>query len=137
MSTLSQMEQLFKAMADRNRLRILAALQGGPLCVCQLMGVLGLSQSTVSKHLAILKEAGLLLEEQRGKRTYYSLSEEFASPSVRGVVNAVLNGLKDSPELAEDQRLAEFMREFRIETVEAALNVRKKRSLLRVLQADS
>ncbi|GIV20820.1 MAG: hypothetical protein KatS3mg023_2571 [Armatimonadota bacterium] len=133
MSTPSQMEQLFKALADSNRLRILAVLQWGELCVCQLMGILGLSQSTVSKHLAILKEAGLLMEQQRGKRTFYALSDDFSSPLVSTVVRAVLDALQDSPHLAEDRRLAEFMREFRIETVQAALNARKKCSLLRVL----
>ena len=133
MVTLSEAEQLFKALADSNRLRILLLLQEGALCVCQLMGVLGVSQSTVSKHLAILKEAGLLAEEQRGKRSFYTLRKEFASPFVDTVVRAALDMLKSSPELADDQRLAEFMREFRIETVEAALNVRKKRNMLRVL----
>jgi len=127
------MEQLFKALADSNRLRILAVLRWGELCVCQLMGILGLSQSTVSKHLAILKEAGLLTEQQRGKRTFYILPEDFPSPWVSTVVRAVLDALQDHPEMAEDRRLAEFMREFRIETVQAALNVREKRSTLRVL----
>ncbi|GIV14923.1 MAG: hypothetical protein KatS3mg022_0358 [Armatimonadota bacterium] len=132
MSKLAEIEQLFKALADSNRLRIMAVLQWGELCVCQLMGILGLSQSTVSKHLAILKEAGLLTEQQRGKRTFYAVQKEFASPFVDAVVRAVLDGLKDEPELADDRRLAEFMREFRIETMEAALNVRKKRNMLRV-----
>lgn len=133
MDTHLEMEQLFKALADSNRLRILAALQDGALCVCQLMGVLGLSQSTVSKHLTILKEAGLLEEEQRGKRTFYALRKEYASPVTNAVMRAILSGLTGVPDLAEDRRLAQFMREFRIETVEAALNVRKKRNLLRVL----
>jgi ArsR family transcriptional regulator len=133
MSSLSEMEQLFRALADSNRLRILAVLQEGALCVCQLMGVLGLSQSTVSKHLAILKEKGLLVEEQRGKRTFYALPKEFASPVVGAIVRAAMEGLAGNAELAEDQRLAQFMREFRIETVEAALNVRRKRNMLRVL----
>lgn len=133
MSKLAEIEQLFKALADSNRLRILAVLQWGELCVCQLMGILGLSQSTVSKHLAILKEAGLLTEQQRGKRTFYTLSDDFSSPLVSTVVRAALDALQESPELAEDRRLAEFMREFRIETVQAALNVREKRSTLRVL----
>lgn len=73
MATLSDMEQLLRALADSNRLRILAVLRSGELCVCQMMAVLGLSQSTVSKHLSVLKEAGLVREEQRGKRTFYSL----------------------------------------------------------------
>lgn len=133
MDNLGEVEQLLKAIADGNRLRILAVLQSDALCVCQLMGILGLSQSTVSKHLSVLKETGLLVEQQRGKRTFYALRERFPSPWVGDLVRIVLDAVKSSPEVAEDCRLAEFMREFRIETVEAALAVRKKRNLLRTL----
>jgi ArsR family transcriptional regulator len=130
---LSYMEKLLKALADANRLRILAAVQDGALCVCQLMGILGLSQSTVSKHLSVLKEVGLLVEEPRGKRSFYSLPTQYSSPFVSGVMDTVMQELKTHPDIAEDRRLAEFMRELRIETVEAARNVRKKRRMLRLL----
>jgi Predicted transcriptional regulators len=133
MDTLSYMEKLLKALADANRLRILAAVQDGALCVCQLMGILGLSQSTVSKHLSVLKEAGLLVEEPRGKRSFYSLPAQYPSPFVSAVMNAVLQELEAHPDIAEDRRIAEFLREFRIETVQAAQNVRKKRRMLRLL----
>ncbi len=133
MATLSDMEQLLRALADSNRLRILAVLRSGELCVCQMMAVLGLSQSTVSKHLSVLKEAGLVREEQRGKRTFYSLPEEYPSPRMRSIVQTVLEELRESHEPAEDRHLANFLREFRIETVEGALNARRKRNLLRML----
>ena len=51
---LKHAEMLFKAAGDRTRLRILKMLETGPLCVCQIVETLGLSQSTVSKHLSIL-----------------------------------------------------------------------------------
>ncbi|MCL6475809.1 MAG: metalloregulator ArsR/SmtB family transcription factor [Firmicutes bacterium] len=133
MDSLSYMEKLLKALADANRLRILAAVQDGALCVCQLMGILGLSQSTVSKHLSVLKEAGLLVEEPRGKRSFYSLPAQYPSPFVSAMMSAVLQELRAHPATEEDRRLAEFMRELRIETVEAARNVRKKRRMLRLL----
>ncbi|HEX9779019.1 MAG TPA: metalloregulator ArsR/SmtB family transcription factor, partial [Geopsychrobacteraceae bacterium] len=52
--------RLFKALSDETRLRILALLQAGELCVCDLMAILDLPQSTVSRHLAYLRNAGLV-----------------------------------------------------------------------------
>ncbi|MEJ5251166.1 MAG: winged helix-turn-helix transcriptional regulator [Chthonomonadetes bacterium] len=130
---LSDIEATFRALADANRLRILALVQEAPLCVCQLMAILDISQSTVSKHLAILKEAGLVEEDQQGKRSFYRLSTRFPSELAESVVRQVLEELRDSPELAEDRKLSAFMREYRIETMSAAQNLRQKRRTLRVL----
>ena len=66
----------FKALADPNRLRILSLVSSGvdaETCVCDLPEPLGLGQSTVSHHLKILVEAGLLHREKRGVWAYYSL----------------------------------------------------------------
>jgi ArsR family transcriptional regulator len=68
--------QLFKALADPNRLRLLSivkASDGGEACVCDLTEPLELGQPTVSHHLKILVEAGLLHREKRGTWAYYSL----------------------------------------------------------------
>jgi ArsR family transcriptional regulator, arsenate/arsenite/antimonite-responsive transcriptional repressor len=68
--------QLFKALADANRLRLLSmvkASDGGEACVCDLTGPLDLGQPTVSHHLKILVDAGLLHREKRGTWAYYSL----------------------------------------------------------------
>jgi ArsR family transcriptional regulator len=69
---------VFKALGDPNRVRILNLLVNGsePVCVCELMPELGLSQATVSFHLKKLLDVGLLEREQRGTWAYYSLNRE-------------------------------------------------------------
>jgi len=62
-----------KALAHPGRLRILAMLRGGDLCVCQMTAVLELAASTVSAHLSDLRRAGLVIERKRGKWVHYSL----------------------------------------------------------------
>lgn len=69
--------RVFKALADPNRLRLLSlvkASESGDRCVCDLTEPLGLGQPTVSHHLKILVDAGLLHREKRGTWAYYSLA---------------------------------------------------------------
>ena len=68
---------LFRALADPARVRIvnLLATSNDPVCVCNLIEPLGLSQATVSHHLKKLTDAGLLAREQRGKWAYFSLDD--------------------------------------------------------------
>jgi ArsR family transcriptional regulator, arsenate/arsenite/antimonite-responsive transcriptional repressor len=73
---LKAVEKVFKALADKNRLRILKMLQHKSMCVCEIREVLGLAQPTVSKHLRILKEAGLVQDIQKEPWTDYRLSWE-------------------------------------------------------------
>ena len=70
--------QLFKAIADPYRLRMLATLARAPeeVCVCDFTGALPLNQSTVSHHLRILREAGLVTCERRGTWVYYRLASD-------------------------------------------------------------
>jgi ArsR family transcriptional regulator len=72
-----ELERLFKALADRHRIRILNLLAGADdaVCVCKLMPVLGLAQPTVSYHLKLLTDAGLLEWERRGRFSYYRIAE--------------------------------------------------------------
>ena len=68
-----------RILADPTRLRLLgviAAQPGAEACVCNLTGPVGLSQPTVSHHLKLLHEAGILAREQRGRWVYYSLRPE-------------------------------------------------------------
>ena len=65
-----------KALADTQRVRILLLLERGELCVCQIIEVLGLAPSTVSKHLSLLHAAGLVDVRKEGRWVYYSLSAE-------------------------------------------------------------
>jgi len=67
--------QLFKALSDDTRLRILGLLLQGELCVCDLMAILDMPQSTVSRHLAYLKNCGLVSDRRQGTWMHYQLSE--------------------------------------------------------------
>ncbi len=72
----AEMEAVLKALADRHRLRIvnlLLAAGGEPVCVCEMQPLLGLTQGTVSHHLKLLVEAGLIEREARGTYSYFSL----------------------------------------------------------------
>jgi ArsR family transcriptional regulator, arsenate/arsenite/antimonite-responsive transcriptional repressor len=73
--------RLFRAIGDPARIRILNALatNAEPVCVCNLIEPLGLTQPTVSHHLKTLADAGLLIREQRGKWAYFSLKPEAAT----------------------------------------------------------
>lgn len=71
-----ELEAVLKALAGRNRLRIVNMLlraDGEAVCVCEFEPFLGLSQATVSHHLKVLVEAGLVEREGRGTRSYYAL----------------------------------------------------------------
>ncbi len=70
--------KIFKALSDPNRLRILKMLEIRSLCVCEITEILGLSASTVSKHLSILRDVGLILDYKEGKWVNYSLNSSNA-----------------------------------------------------------
>lgn len=72
----AELERLFKALADRHRVRILNLLARveDAVCVCKLVPALGLAQPTVSYHLKLLAEAGLIERERRGRFAYYRLA---------------------------------------------------------------
>lgn len=85
----------FKALGDLNRLRIVLSLRGGQLCVCQIITLIGLAPSTVSKHLSILHQADLIEVEKQGRWMYYRLSP--------AVDKRLMKWLEAS--LADDQRI--------------------------------
>jgi len=71
-------ETVFKALANENRLRILGALRGGELCVCEIQAVLRAPQSTIASHLRTLREAGLVNARKSGKWSYYRIADTAA-----------------------------------------------------------
>jgi DNA-binding transcriptional ArsR family regulator len=93
-----------KALADENRLRMVLALQNGELCVCQITELLGLAMSTVSKHLSILYQAGLLNARKEGRWMYYSLPSKGAPTAAREGVAWVRRSLAGSERIAEDAK---------------------------------
>jgi ArsR family transcriptional regulator, arsenate/arsenite/antimonite-responsive transcriptional repressor len=71
----NQFDRMFKAFADESRIRIVNLLANGELCVCDLMNALNMGQSKISRHLAYLKNLGLVDSRQQGLWSYYSLSK--------------------------------------------------------------
>ena len=67
--------KLFKAFCDEKRLMIIQSLQGGEKCICYLMDEMNCGQSSISYHMKILCESGIVISRQDGKWTYYRLSE--------------------------------------------------------------
>ena len=63
--------KIFKALSDQNRVRAIMSLKERELCVCQIVELLGLASSTVSKHMSLLADAGLVESEKRGRWVYY------------------------------------------------------------------
>jgi ArsR family transcriptional regulator len=96
-----------KAMADGSRLRVLMALAGGELCVCQIVELLQLAPSTVSKHMSILRQARLVESRKDGRWMHYRLPGRDAPKAVREAVAWVRRSLADSPQAVQDERRLE------------------------------
>jgi ArsR family transcriptional regulator len=94
--------RLFKALSDETRLRILALLKGGELCVCDLMAVLDLPQSTVSRHLAYLRNGGLVEDRRQGVWMFYRLAPE-TTPLGRDLLALLGERLEEIPLVRKDQ----------------------------------
>ncbi len=104
--------QLFKSLSDPTRVRIIWILRfGGELCVCDLMAVLDLPQSTVSRHLAYLRNSGLVSDERKGVWMYYRLPEEMNELTAK-ILAVVRLAEKGSEQAAVDRRrLQDYLRE--------------------------
>lgn len=83
------LSRLFRALGDETRLRIVALLSHGELCVCHLESALGLQQSTASRQLAILKAAEVVDNRRDGTWVYYRLSEQHHD-AVRALVDVLV-----------------------------------------------
>ncbi len=83
--------ELLKALADPTRLSMAATLRrhGEPVCICDLVAVFGLSQPTISHHVAVLKAAGLVTVEKRGLWGFYSLNPDLPVAAGR-ILDALL-----------------------------------------------
>lgn len=111
-SPLVQAVQLFKAAAHPARLRILAMLRPGGLCVCQITAVLELAVSTVSAHLGDLKRAGLLDERKDGRWVRYRLADHDEVPELMAQVWRLTG--KDA-QVQADARLVRQLRRLPVE----------------------
>lgn len=93
-----------RAIADPTRMRMLKLLEGKELCVCDIMGVMGLGQSTASKHLGILKNAGLVESRKEGTWSYYRVPGK-ARANNKDFLEFVASRINDDPQIKKDKRL--------------------------------
>jgi ArsR family transcriptional regulator, arsenate/arsenite/antimonite-responsive transcriptional repressor len=108
-TTIDQLEDTFKALADRTRLRILAVLGNNEVCVCHIHDSLGLSQPTVSRHLAYLRRTGLVSVRRDGVWMHYRVSPSLA-PEVLQVLDTAAQALRSVATTARDR--AQFEKAF-------------------------
>lgn len=92
-----------KAIDHPLRVRALAALADRELCVCELIELFDLAPSTVSKHMAIIADAGLIHRRRDGKWTYYSLPED-PDPAVTHAIDLVMSLTEGDPLIIEDRK---------------------------------
>jgi len=107
MTPLARLVQTHKAIAHPTRLRLLAALRSGPLCVCQMTAIVKLAASTVSEHLSELRKAGLISERKEGRWVEYRLSDS----AIRdGILEPIWPALEDDTEARADAVLVKELR---------------------------
>ena len=100
-----------KALADENRVRTLLALDGRELCVCQIIELLGLAPSTVSKHMSILANARLVEGRQDGRWRFYRLAGDEAPDEVREAIAWTFRSLSKTPRIRQDdERIKEILK---------------------------
>jgi len=97
MNLLMELVYKFKALADKTRLRIISLLFEKNLCVCEITDILKMTQSRISRHLGILKQAGFIEEERKGKWVIYKISNRR-----NHLLSHIQRQLKNEPKYAAD-----------------------------------
>lgn len=99
-----QITRLAKALGDPQRLRALMALRSGEMCVCALIALLRLAPSTVSKHMQLLEQAGLITARKNGRWVHYRLAGRAAQPHVRAMLRTIITALAHDATIIRDEK---------------------------------
>ena len=102
--------KVMKALSDPNRVKILKLLQHKTMCVCELQGALQVSQPSVSKHLKLLEEAGLVDYIKEGLWVNYYLADGKVSPYAASLLGNLKHWLEDDPEISELVGIIPFLK---------------------------
>src|SRR3989337_1253092 len=103
-------ESVFQAAADPTRVRLLKIPEGGEMGVCQVIAILSRGQSTVSKHLFLLRAAGLIKDRRDRKWVHYSLNRGSDSPYAERMLRHLPSWLNEDPVIAKDRERAALAR---------------------------
>ena len=101
---MQQFLAMAKALGDESRVRALLALRDGELCLCQIIDLLELAPSTVSKHMDVLYQARLVERHKEGRWHYFRLSNHQTLPMVRRAIEWVMESLRDEPVAVVDSK---------------------------------
>lgn len=116
---MEQFITITKALSDETRVRALLSLRHGELCLCQIIDLLQLAPSTISKHMDLLRQAGLIQRRKEGRWQYFSLSGKDAPPAVREALAWTLSALKDNDIIQADaKKLAAIRKKDLVEVCE-------------------
>jgi DNA-binding transcriptional ArsR family regulator len=91
-----------RALDNEHRLRILMSLRAGEICLCHLAELLGLAPSTVSRHVDLLRQAGLVEMRKEGRWHHYRLAARGSSPVVRAAIKWISQALADEAGINDD-----------------------------------
>ncbi len=108
---MKELTDTFKALSDDQRLRILMLLDQKELCVCQLMGILGVAQPLVSRNLAILSRAGFLQERKEGKLRFYRINRKLTEDK-KAIMKLLRSRTKDYALIQKDMETLQECTEF-------------------------
>lgn len=103
---MDELIQIYKALADKNRIRILNLLELKPFCVCELADILGLAQSSTSEHLKVLKDAGLIEDRKDSYWVNYCLAKDTKDKLVKDELRILAKSFKNDPVIKEDRKRA-------------------------------
>lgn len=115
---------ILKALSDPNRLRAFMALSEGELCVCQLIEMLDLAPSTVSKHMSILKQAGLVKSRKDSRWVYYQTSNSEKKTAIHRIYQILNDDIKTDPLISNDKAR---LRKIKTQDLEALCRHQKKK----------
>lgn len=96
------MELLFRALADRTRLRLMNLIADKEICVCYFIDILGLSQPKISRHLAYLRRAGIAAARRQGRWIHYRLLMP-SDPVASAILREIVAHLRQMPEMQADR----------------------------------
>ena len=114
-----------KALSDENRIRVIMSLKGGELCVCQIISLLGLAPSTVSKHMWLLKQAKIVQSRKEGRWIYYKIAEDKSKLYIPELIKWISKSLSDNEKIMKDSK--ELKKILRCDTEEICREIFKRK----------
>lgn len=114
-----------KALSDENRIRVIMALNGKELCVCQIIKLLGLAPSTVSKHMSILKHAKMVQSRKEGRWIHYRLARDKSKLNISTLIKWISAALSKNDKIVKDSK--ELKKILKCDTEEICREILKRK----------